>query len=119
MAKTTNEKIMEAKAEKQKLQNRINTLTQQQKKEERKARTKRLIERGAILESLIPGADTLINEQIKAFLEKTILSENSVHILNIIKAQPAPEPPPIPVQSAEPPSGADGGRTWETATSGD
>jgi hypothetical protein len=119
MVKTTDEKIMEATEKKQQLENQIKNLLQQKKAEDRKARTKRLIERGAILESLIPGADTLINEQIKAFLEKTILSENAVHILNIIKAQPAPEPPPIPVQSAEPPSGADGGRTGDAATSGD
>lgn len=49
----------------------------QQKERERKARTKRLIERGAILESLISEADTFTNEQIKAFLEKTIRTESA------------------------------------------
>ena len=51
---------------------------QEQKERERKARTKRLIERGAILESLIPEADTFTNEQIRAFLEKTIRTESTL-----------------------------------------
>ena len=37
-------------------------------RQERKARTKRLIERGAILESLIPAPDTLTNDDVKQIL---------------------------------------------------
>ena len=50
---------------------------QEQKERERKARAKRLIERGVILESLLPEADTFTNEQIKAFLEKTVRTESA------------------------------------------
>ena len=55
---------------------------QKQKADERKARTKRLIERGAILESLVYGADTFTNEQIKSFLEKTVQGETARKILD-------------------------------------
>lgn len=47
---------------------------QQQKEHDRKARTKRLIERGAILESLIGNAEALSNEEIKALLQTVLAS---------------------------------------------
>ena len=72
MAKTTEERIESVQEQIRQLENQKKQLMAQQKERERKARTKRLIERGAILESLIPDADTFTNEQIKAFLEKTI-----------------------------------------------
>ena len=75
MAKTTAEKIAEAKEKMEQYENQMKRLLQQQKEQERKARTKRLIERGAILESLIENPAALTNDQIKAFLEKTITNE--------------------------------------------
>ena len=128
MAKTTNEKIMEAKAEKQKLQNRINILTQQQKKEERKARTKRLCERAGYMESILPDTIPLSDEQFKIFLNKTLLTSFSYDRLAEAKTMPAaPEKPkqteqpvkPEPAKPAEPPRVADGGRTGDAATFGD
>ena len=47
-------------------------LVQQQKAKERKARTKRLIERGAIAESLIPNASELTNEQFKQIISDAL-----------------------------------------------
>ena len=47
------EKIAKAEEEIRQLQNKKRKLINQQKNEERKARTHRLIERGAILESLL------------------------------------------------------------------
>ena len=47
------EKIAKAEEEIRQLQNKRRKLLNQQKSEERKARTHRLIERGAILESLL------------------------------------------------------------------
>ena len=133
MSKTKLERIEGYDDEIRQLKNRQKLLRQQYNKQERKDRTKRLIQRGAILESLIPEADTLSNEQIKAFLEKTIKSDYATKTLTMLKSQPAPEPPkktetvpgqnsgnaaPKPIPSAEPPSGADGGRTGETARFG-
>lgn len=75
MAKTAEEKIESVQEQIRQLENQKKRLMQEQKEQARKARTKRLIERGAILESLLPEADTFTNEQIKAFLEKTIRTE--------------------------------------------
>ena len=72
MAKTTAEKIQSVQEQIQQLENQRKKLMQEQKDQARKARTKRLIERGAILESLIPDADTFTNEEIKTFLEKAL-----------------------------------------------
>ena len=86
--KTTAEKIEAARIEKAQADARIKKLLQEQKEADRKARTKRLIERGAIAESLIPGADTLTNEQFKAFLEKTVTSSYATRALAEIAATP-------------------------------
>ena len=46
----------------------INALQNRYKEEKRRSRTHRLIERGAILESLIPDAESYSNEQIQHIL---------------------------------------------------
>lgn len=50
----------------------INQLVQQNKQQIQRARTRRLIERGAIAESFINGADNLTNEQFKSILFRSI-----------------------------------------------
>ena len=52
------------------LENRQKILLNRKADAERKARTHRLIERGAILESVFPEVVAMTGEQIKAFLEK-------------------------------------------------
>lgn len=59
------EKIAKAEEEIRQLQNRKRKLLNQKKDAERKARTHRLIERGAILESLLEKPEQYSNEQIK------------------------------------------------------
>ena len=68
MARSYEEKISNIDLEIEQLKNRKREITQRHKTEERKARTKRLIERGAILESLIPASDTLTNDDVKQIL---------------------------------------------------
>lgn len=75
MAKSNSEKIETinrnmASTEKEirQMENRMKRLSGEQSQLERKARTRRLIERGAMLESLIPEAETLTNEQIQSIL---------------------------------------------------
>ncbi len=63
------EQIAKAEEEIRQLQNRKKKLLNQKKAEERKIRTHRLIERGAILESLLEKPEQYKNEQIKALLE--------------------------------------------------
>lgn len=77
MAKTAEEKIESVQEQIRQLENQKKRLMQEQKEQERKDRTKRLIERGAILESLLPEATTFTNEKIRAFLEKTIRTETA------------------------------------------
>ena len=87
MSKTILEKIEQTKIEIRQHENELKRLQQLKKEADRKARTKRLIERGAIMESMIPDADILTNEQIKMFLEKTITSSYAVKTLAEISAQ--------------------------------
>ena len=72
MSKTTTEKLAQAQSERQQIEAEIKRLTQQHKEEERKARTKRLIERGAIKESLIENPADLTNEQFKALITEAM-----------------------------------------------
>ena len=87
MPKTNIEKIEGIQAQIQQLENQRKQLIQRQKVDERKARTKRLIERGAILESLISDADAFTNEQIKSFLVKTVQSDYARKILDGVAKQ--------------------------------
>jgi multidrug resistance efflux pump len=87
MAKTKSEKIASIGEQIAQLENQRKQLIQAQKAQERKDRTRRLIERGAILESLIDGAATLTNDQIKALLEKAISTQNSRRPLDTATAQ--------------------------------
>ena len=75
MARTLNERIAETKEKISQYENQVKRLIQQQKQAERKARTHRLIERGALLESLIDGAEALTNEDVKAILTVALKSE--------------------------------------------
>lgn len=50
------------------LENRKKILENKQRNEERRVRTRRLIERGAILEGVFPLAPSLSGAEVKAFL---------------------------------------------------
>ena len=113
MAKTTTEKIESVKAEIRQLENRKKSLQQEYKVWERKARTKRLIERGAILESLVEGSAIFSNEQIKAFLERIISSEYARNVLAELKGQ-ATAPATTNPADAEPTGGTANGKTGGT-----
>lgn len=63
--KTEHEKVQR---EIKQLENRQKILINKRADMERKARTHRLIERGAILESAFPSVIPLSNEEVKAFL---------------------------------------------------
>jgi len=90
---TKTERIASVEDKIKQLENQRKQLIQKQKADERKARTKRLIERGAILESLIADAETLTNEQVKAFLQKVIQGKASTETSTPTKRElsvPAP-----------------------------
>ena len=85
--KTYEEKISDVTREIEQLEHLKKKLLQEKKSRESKERTHRLIERGAILESLIGDAVTLTNEQVKSFLEKTITTEFARKILTQLREQ--------------------------------
>jgi multidrug resistance efflux pump len=115
--KTTAEQIADAQSKIEQYENRMKLLLQKQKAQDRKDRTRRLIERGAILESLIDGADAASNEQVKAFLEKTIKTEFARRIWQEIvppspktseTQQPQSGESAAPEPTTPPPSGGTG-----------
>ena len=69
---TIAEQIAKAKEDIKQEENKLKLLNAKQKEQERKDRTRRLIERGAIVESLIDGAADLDNERIKAILQTAL-----------------------------------------------
>jgi hypothetical protein len=68
MAKTLDERIAETKVKISQYENQVKRLAQRQKEAERKARTRRLIERGAIWEAFLPEPESLSNEQVEEIL---------------------------------------------------
>ena len=66
--KNFDEQIAKAEEQIRQLNNKKKRLISEQKQDERKKRTKRLIERGAILESVIGNADDFSNEQLQTLL---------------------------------------------------
>lgn len=73
--KQIDEEIQAAKKEIEQLTHRQDRLVSKLKVEERKKRTRRLIERGAILESVIGNSTDFSNEQIQALLIEIFSSE--------------------------------------------
>lgn len=71
------DKIARADEEIKQLQNKKKRLLSQQRNQERKARTHRLIERGAILESLLENPEQYTNEQIKVLLATALKSSEA------------------------------------------
>lgn len=82
-----NEQIAKAEEEIRQLQNRKKKLLNQKKAEERKARTHRLIERGAILESLLEQSERYSNEQIKDLLETALQTPQAREFLRRTEVQ--------------------------------
>lgn len=62
-------KKAEVETELKQLENRQKILLNRKHKEERRQRTHRLIEQGAILESIFPEVAAMTGEQVKAFLQ--------------------------------------------------
>lgn len=88
MTKSKAEKIANIDEQIAQLENQRKRLIQLQREQDRKDRTRRLIERGAMLESMIDGATALDNGQIKAFLEMTIRTDYARRMLANLTAVP-------------------------------
>jgi hypothetical protein len=71
------EQIDKTKSDIKQSENHLKMLLQKKNNFERNARTRRLIECGAILESLIDGALNLTNEQIKTLLQSALCTASA------------------------------------------
>ena len=74
--KNYDEQIAKAEEQIKQLNNKKKRPISEQKQAERKKRTKRLIERGAILESIIGNAEDFSNEQLQTLLIEIFSSES-------------------------------------------
>ena len=68
-------RIEKTQAQIKQLENRRKELMAKKSKQERNARTKRLIERGAILESIIGSAEDFSNERLQRLLIELLSNE--------------------------------------------
>ena len=75
--KNIDEQIAKTQAQINQLTNKKKRLISEQKQAERKKRTKRLIEQGAILESVIGNAENFSNEQLQTLLIEIFSSESA------------------------------------------
>jgi outer membrane protein TolC len=67
--------IAKAEREIEQAENKIKRLINQHSKTERRARTRRLIQRGAIAEAFIPEAETLTNDEVQERLALAFRTE--------------------------------------------
>ena len=75
--KKANEEIEKAREQLKRKENQKKRLLSKQKEVERNQRTKRLIERGAILENVIGDATDFSNEQIQSLLFEVFSAEDA------------------------------------------
>lgn len=68
--KSLEEQQKSIQAELKQLENRHKILLNRKHKEERRERTHRLIEQGAILESVFPEVVAMTGDEVKAFLQQ-------------------------------------------------
>ena len=80
-----NESIARAKNEIRQGENYINQLSKKNMKLERNQRTHRLIQRGAIAESLIDCAEEITNEQFKTLLQAGLRTGAAREVLTFFK----------------------------------
>ena len=73
------------KTEIRQLENRQKILLNRKTDAERKARTRRLIEHGAILESIFPAISNMTGEEVKAFLSAI---SRLTEVMRLLKKEP-------------------------------
>ena len=94
MPKTRLEKIAAIEAEQSKLETQRKTLLEAHRAQERKDRTRRLCQRGGLLEKMLPDTIPLSDEQFQSFLEKTVANDFGRRTLEKFTAQNAANPAP-------------------------
>ena len=77
--------LEKVKTEIRQLENRQKILLNRKTDAERKARTRRLIEHGAILESIFPAISDMTGEEVKAFLSAI---SRLTEVMRLLKKEP-------------------------------
>ena len=93
--KNYDEQIAKAEEQIKQLNNKKKRLISEQKQAERKKRTKRLIERGAILENVIGNTDDFSNEQLQTLLIEIFSSESARAKVKNLREHTADEDNPL------------------------
>jgi hypothetical protein len=91
MGQSTTQRIESIQTQIQELEKQQKQLLQRQKEAERKARTHRICKRDGEIEKLLPGIETLTEEEFKAFANITFLTPFSKGKLAGILANKASE----------------------------
>jgi hypothetical protein len=117
MATDYTQKITSIEEQIAQLENRRRELLQKNKERERKARTKRLIERGAIVESIIGGMDELTGEQFQRLIESVMNTDQARRILAESKRHDSGRPAPKPT-AAKPSDGDEGEKKGDNGAAG-
>ena len=73
--RTLEERIAAAQSKKEKEENNLNRLLQEQKEKDRAARTHRLCKRMGMLEEMLPDTIRLNDEQFQQFLKRTTAND--------------------------------------------
>lgn len=90
---TAEERLKAIEEKQKKLQAQKNAIISREREKERKQRTRRLIEKGAVLESVF-DCENLSVEDTKIFLEKLKALPNSTDFLKEEKKKTIPKAPP-------------------------
>ena len=93
--KNYDEQIAKAEEQIKQLNNKKKRPISEQKQAERKKRTKRLIERGAILESIIGNAEDFSNKQLQTLLIEIFSSESVMAKVKNLREHTADEGNPL------------------------
>lgn len=79
--RSTQEELEKLETKKQQKEHQLEKLQGRDRSKERKARTRSLIERGAILESVQPSIKDLSNEQLQIYLDKVLHTVEALVLL--------------------------------------
>ncbi len=80
--KDTQEELEIMQTEKKQKERQLEKLQSREREKERRERTRNLIEKGAILESIHPSISCLSKEQLKIFLQQVLQDEGALHLLS-------------------------------------
>jgi hypothetical protein len=115
--KTVEERLKDARLEKEQAESRIRKLLEEQKEGERKARTHRFCKRGGLMEKLLPDLALLTDDQFEAFFKRTAANKYGRDALAEIAARNAetPTPPKSDADTAQGVGAADAAPTRPAA----